>query len=111
MLGPDALCVPASLIPHDKQELFDDTGCGSGCKEPGTLCVPRVIIDAGPDYSAPVCSADGEEGRCLSSCIPDVNDPPLWIEFERGSCAETEKCVPCDVNFIIFPVSTGACDQ
>jgi hypothetical protein len=110
MLGPDALCVPENLVPEDQRERFDNKGCGSGCQESGTLCVPRVIIDAGPDFSPPACTTDGNEGRCLSYCIPDVNSAPLGIEFQQETCAETEKCVPCTI-VIIIPISTGACDQ
>ena len=53
--GEDALCVPEQFVPPQDRNRFDAMGCGSGCTQPNTLCVPRKIIDQGEGFSPATC--------------------------------------------------------
>lgn len=100
---PGSHCVPAALVPADQKALLDTCGDkGEG------YCVPAAIIATGGKFTPTPCtSVGGSEGRCMSTCIPQVaeqaNDLPTDI------CAAGEKCTPCCEPFT--GQSTGACTQ
>lgn len=132
--GDDAFCVPAALVPAEHLKRFDNKGCGTGCSEAGTVCIPKKIMDAGPIFKPATCKSSlsgllvlfttifknpiqafikmGEyrEGRCLSKCIPDVRDKAKLLG--RDGCDEHETCVPCfdPQKLAQGKVPTGACD-
>ena len=100
-----AYCVPKSLVPAKERSNFDSQGCLApiSCKEPGTICVPKKVMDAGATFQPAKCknnlwalaaafknfskspldaikallSKEFKEGRCLSICIPKYVQWPL----------------------------------
>jgi len=136
--GSDALCVPNYLVPASDRCHFDNIGCKSGgCAEPGTLCVPKKIIDAGPTYEPKKCKAsmsgflalfmtifsdpfaafskmdDYSEGACISKCMKDVRTNSSASMLSSNGCDADELCVPCydPTKLSQGKVPTGACDR
>jgi hypothetical protein len=80
-----AHCLPAALVPEGERDQL------ATC--PGGYCAPDGIIATDGFYKPPSCtSLAGAEGRCLSTCLPQVASQPL---LPRSSCAANERCVPC----------------
>ncbi len=96
-------CLPDALIQaQDPAELDKLADCDAKNK-----CVPDFFVKNQGLFIPPSCaSVFGAEGRCLSTCLPDVakhlNDLP------QSSCAPNERCLPCYDPFTLQP--TGACD-
>ena len=135
----DAFCVPADYIPAADRPKFDNSGClpkGQQCNEPGTLCVPKKVIDAGLTFSPKKCKAsmpgmlafiqqafagnwlgalttisEYSDGRCLSKCIGQIK-PDAGL-LGKDSCDVGEVCAPCwDPRKVSQgKVPTGACDR
>ncbi len=129
----DALCVPAELVPRVDRCYLDAKGCGAGCKEAGTLCVPRKMVDAGPSFSAKKCTAslsgfmalfmtffkdpidaiakmrDYSDGACVSRCLPGVRAQAALLS--SAGCDPEEVCAPCfdPQKLAEGKVPTGAC--
>lgn len=99
LCGGGGHCVPSTLVPADQAELLAD--CDASSK-----CVPDALIETGGLFTPPSCdSVGGFEGRCLSTCLPDVAAQIDLLPSE--GCAASERCVPC-----FDPISgddTGAC--
>lgn len=97
----DSHCVSKGLVPA--AEAKELATCAS---DPGGLCVPDTFIAAGGNVIPATCaSVAGEEGRCLSTCLPKV--AAQAASLPQSTCAASEKCVPC-----YDPISlteTGAC--
>jgi hypothetical protein len=132
--GDDAFCVPRALVPGEHVKQFDTKGCGPGCSEPGTVCIPKTIMDAGPTFKAKSCKSslsgllvlfttffqnpitafskmkEYREGVCLSDCIPQVRDEAKLLG--QDGCDEHETCVPCfdPQKLAQGKVPTGACN-
>jgi hypothetical protein len=80
-----AHCVPSALVPQSEASQL--TTCTGG------YCAPDDFIAAGGNFVPPTCrSILGAEGRCLSTCIPQVAGEPL---LPQSTCAGNEKCAPC----------------
>jgi hypothetical protein len=98
---PDSHCVSKTLVPAALASQI--AGCSS---DAGGLCVPDVLIASGGDFIPKTCSSvAGNEGRCLSTCLPAV--AAQAASLPQDTCGATEKCVPC-----YDPISlkdTGAC--
>lgn len=111
-----ARCVPSDVVPEAQQDQLSSEGCDEGA---GELCVPNVFVE-NPDWSPPSCdpgdsgsilASFSDDGRCMPECVPDVQDPPLGLEFNQDICDDGFLCAPCTVYGIGFvPVDTGACD-
>jgi hypothetical protein len=88
-----ARCVPREVLQDavsapDLQRLGADT-----CSEADALCVPEAWLDSNRPAPA-ACRAPGDlEGRCLSTCLPDV--AKQRDSLQRVSCMDSELCVPC----------------
>jgi hypothetical protein len=133
----DAFCIPADLVPAEDRCHFDNIGCGGGCSEPGTICVPKKVMDAGPTYTPKKCKAsmsgflalfmtlfsnpfeaiskskEYSEGACISKCLPQVrNDPSAKLLNSKG-CDPDELCIPCydPQKLKQGKVPTGACER
>jgi hypothetical protein len=132
----DALCVPAELVPATDRCHFDGKGCQAGC-EPGRLCVPRKVVDAGPTFKGKPCTVsmtgvlaflmtfftnpfaafsaakDYSEGACVSRCLPDVKSNASAKMLSQGSCDADELCIPCydPTKISQGKVPTGACHR
>lgn len=138
--GSGALCVPNDLVPAVDRCYFDNIGCFQNtatCSEPGTLCVPQKIIDAGPTFEPKVCTAsmsgflalfmtifsnpftaftkmsEYSDARCISKCMKDVRENPSASLLGSGSCDADEICVPCydPMKLSEGKVPTGACNR
>ena len=95
-----AHCLPSDVVPAEL------SGVLAECAD-GGLCVPDPFIETGGVYTPPTCvSLSGAEGRCLSGCVPQVQD--YWGILPQDDCADDERCVPC-VN-PIDGTETGICD-
>ncbi|HMI93648.1 MAG TPA: hypothetical protein VK509_19880, partial [Polyangiales bacterium] len=57
-------------------------------------CVPELLVNTMGKFIAKTCrSLNDAEGRCLSSCIPQV--AAQASQLPKDSCAEGELCAPC----------------
>lgn len=97
----DSHCVPKGAVPSAVASKL------SACSGDATgLCVPDTLIESGGDFVPETCaSIGGAEGRCLSTCLPDV--AAQAASLPQGTCALTERCVPCYDPFSL--AETGAC--
>jgi hypothetical protein len=92
-------CVDAALVPADQASLL--AACDDSSK-----CVPDAFIATLGNTIAPSCSSVlGYEGRCVSTCIPQV--AAQAADLPQDVCASSERCVPCYDPFQVKP--TGAC--
>ena len=100
-----AHCVPAALVPDAQKGLLQActaTGGGAG------LCAPDRLIETGGNFVPTTCaSIGGSEGRCLSTCLPDVAAKALILP--QDVCPDEELCVPC-FDPTSDNASTGACN-
>lgn len=99
-----AHCIPGALIPPAiDQRLLGSTGCSVA----GSLCVPDELSTRIGRFKFKTCSSiGGAEGRCVSTCIPQVNG--LMDVLPAAGCGADERCAPC-----INPndgTNTGACN-
>lgn len=83
-----AHCVPAALVPDDQADLLAACNGGDG------YCVPDKFIETNGQFLAKTCvSGAGAEGRCLSVCIPQVEEQAAALPV--ADCDAGEVCVPC----------------
>jgi len=95
-------CVPNSLATPEQKKLLES------CDNGGGVCVPDIFISTGGFYAPTKCqSVGGVEGRCLSTCLPDVAKRASVLP--SAGCNAGEVCSPCCDPF--SGKSTGACDQ
>jgi hypothetical protein len=67
---------------------------GNCDQDPNVYCVPIDYIATTGSFQTKKCaSVAGLEGRCISSCIPEVSD--RFDILPQADCAPTEKCAPC----------------
>jgi hypothetical protein len=99
-----AHCIPDAAIPAgvDKR-LLGRLSCATG-----SLCVPDELASRIGRFKFKTCtSIGGAEGRCVSTCIPQVNG--LMDVLPREGCGTNERCAPCfNPN---DGTNTGACNQ
>jgi hypothetical protein len=97
-----AHCVPTNQIPPGT-----DTTLLGTCPD-GSFCTPDDYIATYGEFLTKGCqSVDGAEGRCISTCIPQVED--RLTQLPQRDCAQSERCAPC-----YDPIDgrdTGACRQ
>ena len=97
-----AHCVPSALVPADDQEML------ASCDDNSGFCVPDTIIETGGFFVAETClSIGGSEGRCISTCVPEV--AAKADNLPVSTCAANERCSPCCDPFT--GEDTGACSQ
>jgi hypothetical protein len=96
-----ARCVPADMVPAGQRDLL------AACE--GGYCAPEPIIATAGNFVPASCrSIAGAEGRCLSTCLPDVADRAALLP--RDACGSEERCVPCFDPTATDPfAATGAC--
>lgn len=92
-------CLSSALVPADQAASL------ASC-DGGALCVPDELIVSGGEFLLDTCeSIAGVEGRCVSTCLPEVIEQMDLLP--QSTCASTHRCVPC-----YDPLSgddTGAC--
>jgi hypothetical protein len=96
-----AHCLPEALVGPAEQALL------APC--PGGFCAPDLLIETAGQTPPPSCvSVAGAEGRCLSTCLPDIAAQAAFLP--QSSCAAEERCVPCyDPTAADPTLPTGAC--
>ena len=94
-------CVPSSLVPAADQSQL------AAC--PGGFCAPDSITQTAGEGVPPTCtSVAGAEGRCLSTCLPEIASEASLLP--QSTCAAGEKCAPCFNPLATDPTApTGAC--
>ena len=96
--GP-AHCLPAAdLDPEAIDQL-------AACEDGQSYCAPDTWIEGDVEL-LPCTSVLGEEGVCLSLCIPVVAENA--DQLPQDVCAANEKCAPCINPLDGMP--TGACE-
>lgn len=98
--GGKAHCVATSKMPEGLAKQLEPCDSGTGA------CVPDTIINK----IAPIkCTSSGDEGRCLSLCVPKVAEYAASVTRGDGDvCPVDERCIPC-----INPATgkpTGVCE-
>jgi hypothetical protein len=96
-----AHCVPSSLVPASLQSLL--AACTDG------FCTPDSLV-AGGGFAVPkTCtSVAGAEGRCLSTCLPQIAGEAALLPVDV--CDMGEVCAPCFDPTAADPTAgTGAC--
>jgi hypothetical protein len=101
-----AHCLPAASVPAAQQGLLDKCPAKGGA--PG-LCAPDKLIETGGNFVPKTCaSVAGAEGRCLSTCIPQV--AAQAAQLPQDVCPGGTKCAPCFNPTAADPTApTGAC--
>jgi hypothetical protein len=98
-----AHCVPKSMVPQGQQAMLASCDNGNG------LCAPDPIISTANHFVPKSCtSIAGAEGRCLSTCLPEI---AAQANLLPGiGCADNERCAPCYNPTASDPTApTGAC--
>lgn len=101
-----AHCIATGSIPEDKRDQLAD------CDET-SKCVPdEVLLTAGNTVPETCRANGGVEGRCQSTCLPEVGKNAKLLE--RADCALGQVCVPCfdpsNDNRDTGACSTSLCD-
>lgn len=96
----DASCVDKNLVPVDFHSRLNE--CDSD-----SFCVPNELVETAGNFIPTTCTAvAGFEGRCLSECLPEVQERADLLS--QATCATSQLCVPCFDP--LTGASTGACD-
>ena len=71
--------------------------------------MPDTLIETGGNFILPTCtSVFGAEGRCLSTCVPQLADTA--DSLPQDICDENERCTPCFDPLQDGAPPTGACE-
>lgn len=114
-IGPDCtdgVCVAISLmtavanVSQSTLDLLADCSVPDGGQ--AEKCVPKMFVAYQNKFVPKTCtSVAGAEGRCMSQCIPLVEQQKTFLP--QDVCSAGELCAPCyDPR---TSASTGACDQ
>jgi hypothetical protein len=96
----DAHCLPSAVVPAEMASKLTDCTAGGG------KCVPDTLIASGGQFIPKTCkSVGGNEGRCLSTCLPDIQAQAAMLP--QDTCGASEKCAPCWNP--LDGTETGAC--
>jgi hypothetical protein len=98
-----AHCLPAAEVPTAVQSQL------AHCNNNQGFCAPDSLIASANNTNPATCtSIAGAEGRCLSTCLPEVSSQASLLP--RATCASNERCVPCYNPVSQTPTAaTGAC--
>jgi hypothetical protein len=97
-----AHCIPAAQIP-----MGTDTSTLAKCPDM-SFCTPDDYIATQGKFQVKVCtSLEGAEGRCISTCVPQV--ATKFDQLPKDVCADSERCAPCYNP--IDGTDTKACTQ
>ncbi len=100
----NAHCVPLADVPANE---MSSTSLLSKCPD-GSFCTPDDFIATDDQFLAKKCtSLLGAEGRCISSCVTEVNQQ--IDQLPQDVCDKTERCAPCFNP--IDGTDTKACTQ
>lgn len=97
--GGKAHCVATSSMPQGFSKLLEPCD-GAGA------CVPDTILQGEVPKK---CASSGDEGRCLSLCVPNVAEYADTLTRGDGDvCPADERCIPCINPATSKP--TGICE-
>jgi len=90
-------CVPIGALPKADPSIHTQgvpadllQKCGDG----NSVCVPDEYIKTYGEFLPKTCkSLGGVEGRCISTCVPQVNG--LMDALPKDVCGDAERCAPC----------------
>lgn len=100
-LGGRAHCIAEAKLPDSIAKPL------ANCQGTTGRCVPDSVIESGGE-PFPTCKASGEEGRCVTLCVPRVEKYAEALTRGDGdSCLPDEKCVPCKMP---NGTSSGICE-
>ncbi len=95
-----AHCAPKELVSAEQQALL------GLCADGVSYCVPDDFIATLGKFTLKTCnSVSGFEGRCISTCVPQVTK--MADVLPQDVCDETERCAPC---YYPWPVGSGESD-
>lgn len=100
-----ARCVPRTLLKDAGFERDLDRLAADSCSDASQVCVATDWLGSGPVKPSTCRAVGGGEGRCLSSCLPEVARQAQ--NLRQGSCEPQALCVPCFDP--ITGASTNAC--
>jgi hypothetical protein len=87
------MCTGAHCIPMDQIPMGTDTTTLAKCPD-GTFCTPDDYIATQGKFLVKTCtSLEGAEGRCISTCIPQV--AKQIDQLPKDVCMDSERCAPC----------------
>ncbi|HMJ13926.1 MAG TPA: hypothetical protein VK524_21060 [Polyangiaceae bacterium] len=102
-----AHCIPKTLLTSAGIPEYTRNLLGV-CADPSSLCVPDNYAKPFGRFKPKTCTSLGNaEGRCISTCIPQING--LMDVLPKADCGTEEVCAPC-----YHPVDgsvTHACDE
>ncbi|HEX5657910.1 MAG TPA: hypothetical protein VFX59_11980 [Polyangiales bacterium] len=86
--GGAGTCVGRALVSPDDATRLPVDSCGEGL-----LCAPSDLVDQDTALLKACTSAStGAEGRCLPSCMPELQNR---AGIARDDCPENKLCTPC----------------
>jgi hypothetical protein len=87
--GGLGLCTADGFVPAEVAARLGQADCQTDT----LLCAPLAwLLD--PTNGPPRCrAADGAEGRCLLTCLPEV--APRAAQLSQGACSAGHVCAPC----------------
>lgn len=99
-------CVDTFLLPNPNDPAIQKLGeCAPGS---GQVCVPEEFI-ASKGLGVPkTCDWYGLEGRCMSTCIPEIAEQAAQGFLIPADCEKNHLCTPCFDPITDEP--TGACE-
>ncbi len=84
-----AHCVPMAQIPAGT-----DVTTLAKCPDGSSYCTPDDYIATQGQFQVKKCtSLEGAEGRCISTCIPQV--AKQIDQLPKDVCMDSERCAPC----------------
>lgn len=104
---PECCNGAARCVPRSQLGGLDSSLIGTlGCEAVGALCLPSEWVED-PSFVPPTCESTAElEGRCISTCFPQVAAEAEALPV--GRCGSGERCAPCFDPW--SGDSTGVCE-
>jgi hypothetical protein len=100
-------CTGAHCLPMDQIPMGTDTTTLAKCPD-GSFCTPDDYIATQGKFLVKTCtSLEGAEGRCISTCVPQVSKQ--IDQLPKDVCMDSERCAPCYNP--IDGSDTHACNQ
>jgi hypothetical protein len=101
-------CTGAHCLPMDQIPMGTDITQLAKCPDMTSYCTPDDYIATQGKFLVKTCtSLEGAEGRCISTCIPQV--AKQIDQLPKDVCMDSERCAPCYNP--IDGTNTHACDQ
>jgi hypothetical protein len=108
LCGGGARCIPLVIL--EAQSISPDELAQLADCDADNKCVPDLFIETAGFFIPQTCSSLlGAEGRCLSTCIPEVKAQNETVALPQDICQPNEVCTPCYNPQDGMP--TGACEQ